>query len=187
MTKQTAPRRAPFWLTIPALLALAACAAEPVAQTPVGDPYATRPDGSAVYQGAIRNAPGVAVLPGTPTPATFASEAGDTVRFMAQDATLSPEARATLTRQAAWLARNTGFTARIEGHADDKGTREYNLSLGARRASAVQEYLVAQGVAEGRISTVSYGRERPVEVCTTEACFAQNRRAVTTVAPAGTS
>ena len=83
-----------------------------------------------------------------------------------------------------WLTRNQGFTARVEGHADEEGTGDYNLALGARRAAAVQEYLIARGVAAGRVSTVSYGRERPLEACDSEACFARNRRAVTVVTPA---
>ena len=69
----------------------------------------------------------------------------------------------------------------IEGHADEKGTREYNLALGARRANAVREYLISKGVASSRIRTVSYGKERPLAVCSEESCYAQNRRAVTII------
>ena len=74
---------------------------------------------------------------------------------------------------------NTSYNATIEGHADEQGTREYNLALGARRANAVQEYLISRGVAGTRLSSVSYGKERPLEVCSEEACYAKNRRAVT--------
>jgi peptidoglycan-associated lipoprotein len=81
--------------------------------------------------------------------------------------------------QANWLMQNTDYVAVIEGHADEQGTREYNLALGARRASAVQELLVSQGVASNRIRTLSYGKERPIEICSEESCYAQNRRAVT--------
>ena len=69
----------------------------------------------------------------------------------------------------------------VEGHADEQGTREYNLALGARRANAVQEYLVSRGVSPARVRTVSYGKERPIEICSDESCYAQNRRAVTVV------
>ena len=78
-----------------------------------------------------------------------------------------------------WLNSNADFAVIIEGHADEQGTREYNLALGARRASAVQEFLISQGVAPSRLRTVSYGKERPIEVCSVEACYAKNRRAVT--------
>ncbi len=76
---------------------------------------------------------------------------------------------------------NPEYTAIIEGHADEQGTREYNVALGARRANAVQEYLVSRGVAANRLRTVSYGKERPIEICSTEVCYAKNRRAVTVV------
>ena len=124
-----------------------------------------------------------AVLPGTATPEAFAL-IGDTVLFARDQVALTAEGRTIVTRQAQWLARNAGFTAVVEGHADEEGTADYNLALGARRAAAVQEYLIARGVAAGRITTVSYGRERPLEACDSEACFARNRRAVTVVAPA---
>ncbi len=85
----------------------------------------------------------------------------------------------TLLGQANWLLENDDYNAVIEGHADEQGTREYNLALGARRASAVKEFLVSRGVAASRLNTVSYGKERPIEICSAEACYAQNRRAVT--------
>jgi len=81
--------------------------------------------------------------------------------------------------QAQWLNSNPAYAIIIEGHADEQGTREYNLALGARRASAVQDFLISQGVAPNRMRTVSYGKERPIEVCSDEACYMKNRRAVT--------
>ena len=93
--------------------------------------------------------------------------------------TISPEARVVLDAQAQWLNTNTDYNALIEGHADEQGTREYNLALGARRASAVQDFLVTQGVAPNRLQTVTYGKERPLEICSDEACYSQNRRSVT--------
>src|SRR5690606_28231400 len=101
---------------------------------------------------------------------------GDTVLFPANQTTLSAEARTTLARQAEWLNKHGNFSAVVQGHAEETGTREYNLALGARRASAVQEYLVAQGVSSDRVRTLSFGKERPVEVCSNESCYAQNRR-----------
>ncbi len=111
--------------------------------------------------------------------AHFRERIGDRVLFVVDQSTLSEEGRLTLLAQANWLMENTDYNAVIEGHADEQGTREYNLALGARRASSVKEFLVSRGVAASRLSTVSYGKERPIEVCSAEACYAQNRRAVT--------
>ncbi len=115
------------------------------------------------------------------SPAYFSQTVGDRVLFAVDQSTLSPEARMILTGQAQWLASHPQYTAIIEGHADEQGTREYNLALGARRASAVQEFLISQGVAPNRLRTVSYGKERPLQVCSEESCYAQNRRAVTVI------
>lgn len=116
------------------------------------------------------------------SPAYFQQAIGDRVLFAVDQSTLSPEAQATLNGQAEWLMANRDFTAVIEGHADEQGTREYNLALGARRANAVHEYLVSRGVAGNRLRVVSYGKERPIEICSEEACYAKNRRAVTVLA-----
>ena len=86
---------------------------------------------------------------------------------------------AVLDGQAEWLMTNPEFTALVEGHADEQGTREYNLALGARRAAAVRDYLVSLGVAANRINTISFGKERPLEICSNESCYSQNRRGVT--------
>ena len=118
--------------------------------------------------------------PNNPTSiAYFNQRVGDRVLFAVDQSTLSPEARTVLTAQAQWLMQNAGYAAIIEGHADEQGTREYNLALGARRAAAVQNFLISQGVPANRLRTISYGKERPLEVCSTEACYSQNRRAVT--------
>ena len=111
--------------------------------------------------------------------AYFNQAVGDRVLFAVDQSTLSPEARMVLQGQAQWLNANASYAIIIEGHADEQGTREYNLALGARRASAVQDFLISQGVAPNRMRTVSYGKERPIEVCSDEACYQQNRRAVT--------
>ena len=111
--------------------------------------------------------------------AFFNQSVGDRVLFAVDQSTLSIEAQSILSAQAQWLLANTEYRALIEGHADEQGTREYNLALGARRASAVRDYLVSQGVPDSRLSTVSYGKERPIEICSNESCYQQNRRAVT--------
>ncbi|MDP1667487.1 peptidoglycan-associated lipoprotein Pal [Phaeovulum sp.] len=115
------------------------------------------------------------------SPAYFMQTVGDKVLFAVDQSTLAPEARNILSGQALWLTQNPQYSAIIEGHADEQGTREYNLALGARRANAVQEFLISQGVAPNRLRTVSYGKERPLAVCSTESCYAQNRRALTVV------
>ena len=118
--------------------------------------------------------------PNNPTSiAYFNQRVGDRVLFAVDQSTLSPEARTVLTAQAQWLLQNANYAAIIEGHADEQGTREYNLALGARRANAVQDFLISQGVGPNRMRTVSYGKERPIEVCSDEACYSKNRRAVT--------
>ncbi|MFV0334508.1 MAG: peptidoglycan-associated lipoprotein Pal [Tropicimonas sp.] len=113
------------------------------------------------------------------SPAYFQTAIGDRVLFPIDQSSLTAEARTTLDGQASWMNTNTGYSATIEGHADEQGTREYNLALGARRANSVQEYLISRGVAGHRLDTVSYGKERPLEICSEEACYAKNRRAVT--------
>lgn len=111
--------------------------------------------------------------------AYFNQTIGDTVLFAVDQSTLTPEGRMILQGQAQWLVSHPEHAIIVEGHADEQGTREYNLALGARRASAVQDFLISQGVAAARIRTVSYGKERPLAICSDEACYAQNRRAVT--------
>ncbi|SES80760.1 peptidoglycan-associated lipoprotein Pal [Oceanicella actignis] len=114
----------------------------------------------------------------------FRTAVGDTVWFDTDSAALSAEAQETLRRQADWLLRNPGINAVIEGHADERGTRDYNLALGARRATAARNFLIGEGVAPERLTTVSYGKERPVALCSDESCWRQNRRAVTVAAGA---
>ena len=113
--------------------------------------------------------------------AYFQQTIGDTVLFQVDQSTLTPQAITILNQQAAWLNANPGATVLIEGHADEQGTRDYNTALGGRRANAVSAYLVSQGVADNRISIISYGKERPLAVCSSESCWSQNRRSVTIV------
>jgi peptidoglycan-associated lipoprotein len=109
----------------------------------------------------------------------FVVNVGDRVFFETDSTDLTPTATATLDKQAQWLARYPQYTFILEGHADERGTREYNFSLSARRAQNVRDYLVSRGVAGSRFRTVSYGKERPVAVCNDISCWSQNRRAVT--------
>lgn len=109
----------------------------------------------------------------------FAINAGDLVYFSTDNVELSPEAQQTVANQARWLKQYSQYTITIEGHADERGTREYNIALGAKRAQAVRNYLVQNGINAGRIRTISYGKERPVAVCNDISCWSQNRRAQT--------
>ena len=113
------------------------------------------------------------------TPAEKLAQVGDTVNFDFDSAELSVSARSTLNRQAAFLSLNPDLMIVIEGHADERGTREYNLALGDRRATAVRDYLVAKGINSARVRTVSYGKERPAAAGSDEAAWAKNRRAAT--------
>ena len=120
--------------------------------------------------------------PSDPTSIAYFNQAvGDRVLFAVDQSTLDDAARITLNGQVSWLNANPEYTVLIEGHADEQGTREYNLALGARRGNAVHEYLISQGVNAGRLRTVSYGKERPLEICSDETCYSQNRRSVSVV------
>lgn len=144
-----------------------------------GDRFADMEDGANGAFGADGGIAGAASDPSSPV--YFQQTIGDRVLFAVDQSTLSAEAQATLDQQASWLTSNPDYSALIEGHADEQGTREYNLALGARRASAVQTYLISQGVAPNRLQTISYGKERPIEICSEEACYSRNRRAVTVI------
>lgn len=109
----------------------------------------------------------------------FQVNAGDIVYFSSDSSDLTPEGQQTLSNQAQWLQQYGSQTITIEGHADERGTREYNIALGARRAESVKNYLASRGVNAGRIRTISYGKERPVAVCNDISCWSQNRRAQT--------
>jgi peptidoglycan-associated lipoprotein len=109
----------------------------------------------------------------------FVVTVGDRVFFETDSSEITAQGRETLDKQAQWLQRYPHYAFMIEGHADERGTREYNLALGARRAQAVRDYLAARGIAQTRMRTISYGKERPVAVCNDISCWSQNRRAVT--------
>jgi peptidoglycan-associated lipoprotein len=146
-----------FAIALGAALAISACAKNPA-------------ESSAALAGG-RAAPG--------SPQDFAVNVGDRVFFDTDSSELSPTAQATLNKQATWLQQYSRYTLTEEGHADERGTREYNFALGARRAETTKDYLVARGIPATRIRTVSYGKERPVATCNDISCWSQNRRAVT--------
>lgn len=125
---------------------------------------------------------------GAATPGTqrdFTQNVGDIVYFSSDSVDLTPEASATLAKQSQWLKQYPQFTITIEGHADERGTREYNIALGAKRATSVRNYLASNGIAAQRIRTISYGKERPVAVCNDISCWSQNRRAQTVLNSGG--
>ena len=110
----------------------------------------------------------------------FVVNVGDRVFFETDSSELTPQSRATLDKQAQWLNNYSQYGQfTVEGHADERGTREYNIALGARRAQTVRDYLISHGVAANRMRTISYGKERPVAICDDISCWSQNRRAVT--------
>ncbi|MFL6798808.1 MAG: peptidoglycan-associated lipoprotein Pal [Xanthobacteraceae bacterium] len=117
----------------------------------------------------------------------FVVNVGDRVFFESDSTELTPQSIATLEKQAQWLQNYGQYTFTLEGHADERGTREYNIALGARRAQTVRDYLASRGVQPQRMRTISYGKERPVAVCNDISCWSQNRRAVTVLNSASSS
>jgi peptidoglycan-associated lipoprotein len=140
--------------------------------------------GCAGQQKALEQGAGIGVAsPGSAQ--DFQVNVGDRVFFTVDSSAITPQAGATLDRQVQWLNQYGQYAFTVEGHADERGTREYNLALGARRANAVRDYLISRGVAAGRMRTISYGKERPVAVCDDISCWNQTRRAVTVLNAAG--
>ncbi len=154
-----------------ALVTVASCS------TPRRQPLPPAPSEQAAPQAPVQ---GDSIQPGSR--ADFErSVTSDTVHFAYDQYDLDPQARAILDSQIAWLTRFPNVTVSIEGHCDERGTREYNLALGDRRANSAKNYLAAHGISPGRITTISYGKERPLALGSDEASWAQNRRAVTVV------
>jgi peptidoglycan-associated lipoprotein len=167
--------------TFPLLLAFAAILALPACSR-------TQPNyGLNASQLAGRGADGEngPITPGSPR--EFSSRVGDTVHFETDSAALSPQAQQILVAQSQWLNGYPQYAILIEGHADERGTREYNIALGAKRAAATKQFLIERGVDPRRIKTISYGKERPVAVCPNISCWSQNRRAVTVLNQGGTT
>ena len=150
-------------------LSIAACSSDP-------DKLADGAGGGAGGPGG-RGGVGGPASPGSAQ--DFVVNVGDRVFFESDSSDLTSTATSTLDRQAQWLGRYPRYAFLVEGHADERGTREYNFSLGARRAQTVRDYLTSRGVAASRMRTVSYGKERPVAVCNDISCWSQNRRSVT--------
>lgn len=156
-----------------AALALAAC------ETPLDDKGGAKGTGAGSTSGVE-----TASLSGAPSPgsqADLAVNVGDRVFFAFDRYDLSVDARTILEKQAAWLERNTSVTATVEGHTDERGTREYNLALGERRANSMRDYLVALGINANRLQTISYGKERPVNPASGDEAWGKNRRSVMVV------
>lgn len=128
-----------------------------------------------------RDGGGLANKAGPGSAADFQTNVGDRVLFATDSHSLTTEARALLDKQAAWLSRYGQWRLAIEGHCDERGTREYNLALGDRRANTVKEYLASRGIAATRLRTVSYGKERPVEPSSDDTAWSQNRRTVSVI------
>jgi peptidoglycan-associated lipoprotein len=132
--------------------------------------------------GCAKNADQAAGMAGAAAPGSqqdFVVNVGDRVFFETDSSELTEQARATLDKQAQWLNNYNRYAFTIEGHADERGTREYNIALGARRAETVRQYMVSRGIPAQRMRTISYGKERPVAICNDISCWSQNRRAVT--------
>ncbi len=139
----------------------------------------------ALSMGACANRNGIGAngsLAGAATPGSqqdFVVNVGDRVFFESDQTDLTPQAVATLEKQVRWLQTYNRYSFTIEGHADERGTREYNIALGARRAQSVRSFFISRGISPQRMRTISYGKERPVAVCNDISCWSQNRRAVT--------
>lgn len=171
-------RDAKLFLSAALCMALAACASKPKPE-PALTPAPAEPAAEApAAQAAPEPAP-VGIRPGSQE--DLAANAGERVFFAFDSHDLDAEARQILAQQAAWLARHPDVRVLIAGNADERGTREYNLALGARRANAARQALIAAGVSAGRIQTVSYGKERPVDPASSEEAWAKNRNAHTVV------
>ena len=143
---------------------------------------ASKEQGADLYgdkNGGWRDDVNISDLKATSTTKKFASEVNAVVYFAFNSSTLDAEAKQYLTEQAAWLKENPRALIVVEGRCDERGTREYNLALGERRANAARSYLIAKGIAKNRIKTISYGKERPVVTGSTEEAYAKNRNATT--------
>lgn len=166
-----------FILAIAMAAALAACARGPI---DTGDSFGGTAGSG--YSGGAADGFGTGAVTGGVLPG---STIGDTVLFSVDQSTLSPSGMALIDQQITWLQANPGGPIEIQGHADERGTEAYNIQLGARRASAVRDYMVSRGIPDSRIRTNTFGRARPVATCADESCWAQNRRAVTVVVAGG--
>ncbi len=171
-----------------ALLLVAACETTPDQSSDTsgsGDATASSTGGGTTTEVMTTETPPEPMGPVPGSKPDFVVNVGDRVLFDLNKAVLTASAQRTLERQAAWLSQYPSVTIIIEGHCDERGTREYNLALGDRRATSAANYLVQLGVDPNRIETISYGKERPDAVGHSEAAWSQNRRAVTEVTSSG--
>ena len=166
MIRLASARKNTVVLALFASLAIAGCASKKVPNTPAD-----------IGLGANSETPG--------STRDFTVNVGDRIFFDTDSAVIRADAQTTLSKQAQWLSQYPAYSITIEGHADERGTREYNLALGARRAAATRDFLVTRGVAGNRLKTISYGKERPVAACDDISCWTQNRRAVTVLTGQG--
>lgn len=158
--------RLKYWTIFGALFLIAACTTASEELASAGGEGAQGRNGVAVGGGSQQD---------------LVVNVGDRIFFDFDRFELKGEARRTLSRQAEWLGKNPGVTVTVEGHTDERGTREYNIALGERRAVAVKNFLIEQGVSATRVTTISFGKERPVAVGSSEVSWSQNRRGVTTI------
>ncbi|WP_309085028.1 peptidoglycan-associated lipoprotein Pal [Chelativorans sp.] len=179
MRRIAALTRNPVAIALVAALAVAGCRSKQQVPNSAADLGL----GAGAGVGGAGGLGGAAGAPGSRQEFTVAI--GDRIFFDTDSSVIRADAQATLARQAQWLNQYPSYSITIEGHADERGTREYNLALGARRAAAARDFLASQGVNASRIRTISYGKERPVAVCDDISCWSQNRRAVTVLSGAG--
>ena len=169
MSRFASMTRSPIMIALLASLAVAGCASKKNLPNNAGD--------LGLNGGAGAATPG--------STQDFTVNVGDRIFFDTDSSIIRADAQQTLTRQAQWLQQYPNYAITVEGHADERGTREYNIALGARRAAATRDFLASQGVPAGRMRTNSFGKERPVAVCDDISCWSQNRRAVTVLGGAG--
>lgn len=171
-----------FVMCVLAGLALTACESSPEMNASTSGDGSARPmtsDQSGANSGGINSQRLGGQTPGSAE--DFVVNVGDRVYFAVDKFDLSPEARTTVENQVTWLKRYPAVVVTVEGHADERGTREYNLALGERRANSVRDYMIALGIEANRVKTISYGKERPVDPASSEEAWSKNRRAVTVI------
>ncbi len=170
MSRFASMTRSPIAIALVAILAVSGCATKKNLPNNAGDL-------------GLNGAKGAGGAPGSTQ--DFTVNVGDRIFFDTDSSVIRADAQATLGKQAQWLQQYPNYAITVEGHADERGTREYNIALGARRAAATRDFLAANGVPATRMKTISYGKERPVAVCDDISCWSQNRRAVTLLGGAG--
>ncbi len=170
MSRFASMTRSPIAIALVAILAVSGCATKKNLPNNAGDLGLNGANGAGGAPGSTQD---------------FTVNVGDRIFFDTDSSVIRADAQATLTKQAQWLQQYPNYPVTVEGHADERGTREYNIALGARRAAATRDFLASNGVPAGRMKTISYGKERPVAVCDDISCWSQNRRAVTVLGGAG--